>query len=109
MVPYIDFTEVIIMISKEDIRPISYVKTHAAEILNQVNETHRPVYVTQNGDAKAVLIDTESYEKMNKAINLLKIVAQGEKEIQEKKYRKQEDVFASIEKKLKTKASKNEK
>ncbi|HEY8462597.1 MAG TPA: type II toxin-antitoxin system Phd/YefM family antitoxin, partial [Bacillota bacterium] len=41
------------MNSKEDIRPISYIKANAAEILAQVNETHRPVYVTQNGEAKA--------------------------------------------------------
>jgi len=48
---------------KEDIRPISYVKAHAADILNQVNKTHRPIFVTQNGEAKAVLIDSDSYEK----------------------------------------------
>ena len=47
---------------KEDIRPISYVKAHAADMLEQVNKTRRPVFVTQNGEAKAVLLDSESYE-----------------------------------------------
>lgn len=61
------------MNSKEDIRPISYIKANAADILVQVNETRRPVYVTQNGEAKAVLLDTESYGKMKKAIWLINV------------------------------------
>ena len=88
---------------KEDIRPISYIKSHAADVLNQVNETHRPIYVTQNGEAKAVLIDTESYENMNKALGILKLIALGEKDILEKKYTNQEDVFSKIESRLKKK------
>ncbi len=49
---------------KEDIRSISYIKANAADILKQVNKTHRPIYITQNGEAKAVLLDAESYEKI---------------------------------------------
>jgi len=82
---------------KEDIRSISYVKAHAAEILEQVNETHRPVYITQNGDAKAVLLDPESYEKMKKAIGLLKLLNQGEKDIVEEKVTSQEKFFSTME------------
>jgi prevent-host-death family protein len=82
---------------KEDIRPISYIKANAAEILEQVNETHRPVYVTQNGEAKAVLLDTESYEKMKKAIGLLKLLAQGERDISDGKFLSQDDFFSSLD------------
>jgi prevent-host-death family protein len=82
---------------REDIRPISYIKANAAEILAQVNETRRPVYVTQNGEAKAVLVDTESYEKMKKAVGLLKLLAQGEHDLNEGKFLPQEDFFASLE------------
>ncbi len=82
---------------KEDIRPISYVKANAAEILEQVNETHRPVYVTQNGEAKAVLLDPESYEKMKQAIGLLKLLAQGENDIVNERFLPQEDFFSSLE------------
>ena len=82
---------------KDDIRPISYIKANAAEILEQVNETHRPVYVTQNGEARAVLLDTESYEKMKKAIGLLKILAQGERDIVEGKAISQEDFFSGLD------------
>ena len=82
---------------KEDIRPISYIKANAAEILAQVNETHRPVYVTQNGEAKAVLLDTESYEKMKKTIGLLKLLTQGERDIVDGKVISQEDFFSAME------------
>jgi prevent-host-death family protein len=82
---------------REDIRPISYIKANAAEILAQVNETRRPVYVTQNGEAKAVLVDPESYEKMKKAVGLLKLLAQGERDLDEGKFLSQEDSFASLD------------
>lgn len=82
---------------KEDIRPISYIKANAAEILSQVNETHRPVYITQNGEAKAVLLDTESYEKMKKALGLLKLLAQGERDIVDGKVLSQEDFFSVLD------------
>ena len=82
---------------KEDIRPISYIKANAAEILEQVNQTHRPVYVTQNGEARAVLLDPESYEKMKKAIGLLKLLAQGESDIVEGEVSPQEDFFSTLD------------
>jgi prevent-host-death family protein len=86
---------------KEDIKPISYIKAHAADILDQINETKRPLFVTQNGEAKAVLMDTESYEGMQNALGLLKLLAQGEKDILNKNFTKQEEFFSSIEKRLK--------
>lgn len=89
------------MIIKEDIRPISYIKAHAADILTQVNSTKRPIFVTQNGEAKAVLLDTESFQNMQQALGILKIVSLGEKDIRNKKLISQEDVFKRIEKKLK--------
>ena len=85
---------------KEDIRPISYIKANAAEILEQVNETRRPVYVTQNGEARAVLIDTESYENMKKAIGLLKLLTQGESDIVDRKALSQEDFFSGLDREL---------
>lgn len=82
---------------KEDIRPISYIKANAAEILAQVNESHRPVYVTQNGEAKAVLLDTESYEKMKKALAILKLLSQGEQDIVNGKISSQEEFFSMMD------------
>ncbi len=85
---------------KEDIRSISYIKANAANILQQVNKTHRPVYITQNGEAKAVLLDAETYETMNSTIGLLKLLSQGEKNIKESKYSDHDDFFDSLEKKI---------
>lgn len=89
------------MNSKEDIRPISYVKAHAPDVLNQVRETQRPLYITQNGEAKAVLLDTESYERMTKALGMLKLLTQGEQDVQEGRIQDQDEFFAEMDEYLK--------
>ena len=61
-----------------NIRPISYIKTHAAEMLQQINDTQNPIVITQNGSAKGVLLDTRTYQEMIDAIGILKLLAQGE-------------------------------
>ena len=86
-----------------DIKPISFLKSHAAEILKQINDTHRPVVITQNGEPRAVLQDPESYDNMRKAIGLLKLISQGEEDIKQGKTKSQEDVFKDIEGTLKEK------
>jgi len=85
-----------------DIKPISFLKSRAADMLKQVNETHRPIIITQNGEPKAVLQDPESYENMRNAIGLLKVLAQGEQDIQKGKYKEQTDVFLRLEKLITT-------
>lgn len=84
---------------KEDIQPISYVKSHATEIISKINVTHRPLYVTQNGKAKAVIIDPESFENMKKAISILKLISLSEKDIIDGKLSASSDVFSEIENK----------
>jgi len=88
------------MNTKNDIRPISYVKANAADMLDQVNETHRPIIITQNGEAKAILMDTESYDSMQNAIGILKLISMGEKDIKEGKTAGQNEFFSSIENKI---------
>ena len=68
-----------------DIKPITYLKANAADLLEQINETHRPVIITQNGDPKAVLQDPESYEDMRNALGILKLLSQGEEDIKKGK------------------------
>jgi prevent-host-death family protein len=87
----------------KDIKPITYLKSRAADLLKQINQTHRPVVITQNGEPKAILQDPESYENMRNAIGILKLVSQGEKDVREGKSRSQEEVFADIEAILKEK------
>jgi len=85
----------------KDIKPITYLKSRAADLLKQINETHRPVVITQNGEPKAVLQDPESYENMRNAIGLLKLISQGEEDIKAGKSKSQEEIFANIESILK--------
>ena len=80
-----------------DIRPVTYLKSRAADLLRQINETHRPVIITQNGEPKAVLQDPKSYEDMRNAIGLLKLISQGEEDIKNGKIRNQEEVFENLE------------
>jgi prevent-host-death family protein len=64
------------------IKPISYVKAHAAELLDRINEEREPIIITQNGEAHAVLIDIHSYEESQETAALLQILAIGEKQIE---------------------------
>ena len=83
-----------------DIKPVSFLKSKAADMLKQVNETHRPIIITQNGEPRAVLQDPESYENMRNAIGLLKLIAMGEEDILEGKSKTQDEVFSELEKRL---------
>ncbi|MCD6219706.1 type II toxin-antitoxin system Phd/YefM family antitoxin [Candidatus Calescamantes bacterium] len=85
---------------KEDIKPISYLKSRSAELLAQINETHRPVIITQNGKPRAIIQDTASYEKMVQSLNLMKILAHSEKDMQGGNTIKQETLFKQIEETL---------
>ena len=64
------------------IKPISYVKAHAAELIDRINEEREPIIITQNGEARAVLIDVHSYEESQETMALLKILAIGDKQIE---------------------------
>jgi len=91
------------MIISTDIKPVTYLKAKAADLLKQINETHRPVIITQNGEPRAVLQDPKSYENMRNAIGLLKLISQGEGDIRNGRVKSQEDVFKGIEISLKEK------
>ncbi|MGR3178839.1 MAG: type II toxin-antitoxin system Phd/YefM family antitoxin [Candidatus Anammoxibacter sp.] len=86
-----------------DIKPVTYLKARTADLLNQINETHRPVIITQNGEPRAVLQDPESYENMRNAIGILKLISQGEENIKSGKTKTHEEVFSNIEAMLKEK------
>ena len=86
-----------------DIKPVTYLKSKTADLLKQINETHRPVIITQNGEPRAVLQDPKSYENMRNAIGILKLISQGEEEIKNGKSKSQEEVFKNIENVLKEK------
>jgi prevent-host-death family protein len=65
------------------IKPISYLKAHAAEVLRTLAEEREPLVITQNGEARAVIQDIVSYEETQETLALLKILALGNREIEE--------------------------
>jgi prevent-host-death family protein len=65
------------------IRPISYLKAHAAEIVRNLADQQEPMIITQNGEAKVVIQDIESYEQTQQTMALLKILALGMRQVEE--------------------------
>jgi len=63
------------------IKPISFLKANAAEVLNDLTEVREPMVITQNGEARAVIQDIASWEKTQETLALLKMLALGEREI----------------------------
>jgi prevent-host-death family protein len=65
------------------IKPISYLKANAAEVLQELGEQRKPLVITQNGEAKAVLQDVASYEETQETLALLKILALGNQQVEQ--------------------------
>ena len=81
---------------KEDIKPISYIKTNAADMMKYINDHKNSIVITQNGEAKAVLIDIESYQTMQDAFNILKLIQLSEKDIRSGKFKDSDKVFSQL-------------
>ena len=79
------------------IKPISYLKSHAAEIIDDINKLREPMLITQNGEAKLVVMDVKTYEEQEETMALLKILALGNHEIEQGKFRDIEDAFADLD------------
>ncbi|MBY4717523.1 MULTISPECIES: type II toxin-antitoxin system Phd/YefM family antitoxin [Burkholderiaceae] len=82
----------------EQIKPISYLKSHAADIVKDFSENRNPLIITQNGEAKMVVMDIATYEEQQETMALLKILALGNKQIEEGKFQSAESFFAEMEK-----------
>ena len=78
------------------IKPISYLKAHAAEIVRNLGEQREPLVITQNGEAKVVMQDIESYEQTQETMALLKILAIGNRQIEEGKVQSATDVVKRL-------------
>ena len=82
------------------VKPISYLKSHAAEIVKDITESREPMLITQNGEAKLVVMDVRSYEEHAQTLAFLKLLALGNREIEQGKYRPAAEVFAEMDKDL---------
>ncbi|MBU3742300.1 MAG: type II toxin-antitoxin system Phd/YefM family antitoxin [Candidatus Kapabacteria bacterium] len=86
------------------IKPISYIKANAAEVIKNVCETQQPYIITVNGEAKAVLQDVREYEAMQERMAMLEIIAQGQREYIEGKTVTLDEAIANIRGKASRKA-----
>ena len=84
----------------QTIKPISYLKSKTAEIINTVNENRQSIIITQNGEAKAVIQDIKSYENLKNSLTLLKLIVQSEEDIRKNNVTPQDEMFKDLEKKL---------
>lgn len=84
----------------EDVRSVTYMKERAADLLDQINRSQRPVIITQDGKPRAVLQDPESFEQTRDALGLLKLISQGEADVRGGKVLAQDKVFESLEVRL---------
>ena len=84
----------------QTIKPISYLKTKTANVINSVNENRQPIIITQNGEAKAIIQDIKSYESLQNSLTLLKLIIQSEEDIQNGDIIPQDEIFEKLEKKL---------
>jgi prevent-host-death family protein len=80
------------------IKPISYFKANAADIVRGLSEGDEPMIITQNGEATAVVQDIVSYEQTQETLALLKILALGEQEIKQGRVTPASEVFARLRK-----------
>ena len=84
----------------QTIKPISYLKSKTADVINSVNESKQSIIITQNGEAKAVIQDIKSYENLRNSLSLLKMIVQSEEDIRNKNVTPQDEMFENLEKKL---------
>jgi prevent-host-death family protein len=82
------------------IKPISYLKANAAEVLRELADQRQPMVITQNGEAKAVIQDVASYEQTQETLALLKILALGNQQIAQGRLKP----LAEVAKRLRTRS-----
>ena len=80
----------------EAVKPISYLKTHASEVVRDVAENRKTLIITHNGEAKVILQDVKVYEKTQESIALLKILALSGKEIKKGNYKTLDKSFDNV-------------
>ena len=81
----------------EDVKPVTYMKARAAELLRSLEENRRPVVITQNGEAKGVLLDVATYQELKDSVLMLKLLALGEADVRAGRTMPQAEAFQRLE------------
>jgi len=84
----------------ESVKPISYLKTHASEVVRDVSENQKTLVITHNGEAKVILQDVKVYEKTQESIALLKILALSGREIKKGDHKTLNKSFDNVRKRI---------
>ena len=90
---------------KKSIKTISYLKSNAAKMLDEVCENKTTYVITKNGEAKAILQDIEEYDKLQNAITLMKILSLSKLQIEKGEYKELDAAFSEIKKHIKSRKS----
>lgn len=78
------------------VKPISYLKAHTAQVIREISSQQEPIVITHNGQAKAVIQDINSYEWVQQTLALLKILALGNRQIDEGQIQSTDSAFETI-------------
>lgn len=79
------------------VKPLSYLEEHAADVVKHVAESGEPMLITQDGEAKLVVMDVASFERKEETLALLKLLALGQQDIDAGRYRDAQDVFEELD------------
>ncbi len=86
----------------QDLKSISYFKNNMAEVIRKINENQGTMIITQNGEAKAALMDIKAYEDLQETLAMLEMIAIGNKNLSEGRYRPAEQVLREFEARIET-------
>jgi len=84
----------------EDLKPVSYFKNNMADVIRNLNKNRGTMIITQNGEAKAALMDIKAYEDLQETLAMLEMIAQGNKNLGEGQYRPAEQVLKVFEERI---------
>jgi len=89
-----------IMKLSQDLKPVSYFKNNMAEVIRNLNKNQGTMILTQNGEAKAALMGIKAYEDLQETLAMLEMIAQGNKDLTEGRYRPAEQVLKEFEERI---------
>ncbi len=84
----------------ESVKPISYIKSHASEVVRELCENNGTMAITLNGEVKVVLQDIREYEKTQESLAMLKLLAQSRKNLEEGKFKPARESFRCVKEKI---------
>ena len=84
----------------QDLKTVSYFKNNMAEVLRRLNENQGTMIITQNGEAKAAIMDIQAYEELQETLAMLEMLAQGTKSVAEGRYRPADQVLKEFEERI---------